>query len=251
MRKRRRLANKMTIMVCAVLIAVSAFFYAPMEVSAEEIDYFDTYYIDLDYERFGLYFSTINHYFDSFDISSKIEDFDVDAYYEITFDVVYQCEYSVPLNVRIHRLFLGDYVLLQGSNSDNVSSVSDTSQKTFVFKGSELASSLPLNLTGYVFLRNQYLKCFIDGSVSIDIVSCSEVAVTDYEAYQNGYNAGYSDGETAGYGNGYSQGFTDGEESIDTDAIYDEAFQAGKDSVDTQSYYDAGYQAGYQVAYSE
>ena len=36
MRKRRRLANKMTIMVCAVLIAVSAFFYAPMETYASE-----------------------------------------------------------------------------------------------------------------------------------------------------------------------------------------------------------------------
>lgn len=34
MRKRRNLADKLMIMMCAVLIAVSAFFYAPMEVEA-------------------------------------------------------------------------------------------------------------------------------------------------------------------------------------------------------------------------
>lgn len=35
MRKRRRLANKLTIFVCAVLCAVSAFFYVPMDVYAQ------------------------------------------------------------------------------------------------------------------------------------------------------------------------------------------------------------------------
>ena len=252
MRKRRRLANKMTIMVCAVLIAVSAFFYAPMEVSAEEIVSTDSGFINCPT-------TGVNSYsFDRWaDDSLSLLGFDDNSYYSLNFHLYGDFEFNHPV------WFSDFFIRLDNSQLTYIPwDTGGAGEKTFfyfdetfsvILKGSEInGSSKKLNYNARVVNGwNPISDLTCDFNLSLEVVSYSILASTDAESYQNGYNAGYADGESAGYGNGYSNGFTDGEASVDTDAIYDEAFQAGKESVDTQSYYDAGYQAGYQVAYSE
>lgn len=260
MRKRRRLADKMTIMVCAVLIAFSAFFYAPMEVKAEGNILDDALTVSNSASKktnlpnskmtyLGFVLGTLS-FFDS----NVIND---DNYYLIQMDVFLNISSTISSKIQgpvlaFETTRYEPFTFWNVSDSGYVSSINNSFSlrgQKFVVLGKCLKDTniaLHFNILGDssgLTDLNFNLRCVLN----------SVVPLSDSEAndYQNGYNAGYSDGEQVGYGNGYSQGFTDGEASVDTDAIYDEAFQAGKDSVDTQSYYDAGYQAGYQVAYSE
>lgn len=251
MRKRRRLANKMTIMVCAVLLAVSAFFYAPMEVSADVGDSgsisssvnADVYTLSGGYLGQGI--KAINLYADALD----------NVLYAVDINVTAVLDTSIPLRIFGFNLNFNGKSIIYGLFGDGLDGESYLNRHiysrelTLYLKGSELKSiwvdsgySYYAQNTGS-FVSNIMFDYYVD--------SINPLSDADVNEYESGYNAGYSAGESAGYVNGYSQGFTDGEASVDTDAIYDEAFQAGKDSVDTQSYYDAGYQAGYQVAYSE
>lgn len=266
MRKRRRLANKLTIMVCAVLVAVSAFFYAPMDVEAQvswdllpEVLEDEMQYPDVKARSVDISGSPLNRYFlnlnraesEEYDFTSYINqgdglyiiEFDIDTTFESSNTSCYFRNLNCYLNMseQYQQLSLGS----SGPSGSATFSAhrkfyvsSDSPTMRISYKGCYIYTSDPGTVTA---------TC----SYNISNITCSKLETGDADAYQNGYNAGYAEGETAGYGNGYSQGFADGEASVDTDAIYDEAFQAGKDSVDTQSYYDAGYDAGYQAAYSE
>lgn len=250
MRKRRRLSNKMTIMVCAVLLAVSAFFYAPMNVSAEESN-------SNSFSQSGSYYpapeqaNTPVALSNSIDLvsSSQVDD---NTLYEV--NIVYNGVLNInrASYVRYNIFHYGDSELYSREHItfDDLTSHTLNFTNTIYLYGSDLYGKEFVYES--VIITNTDSVVLVSYSLNSNIsVSVSPVSTSDSEDYQNGYNAGYSAGESAGYGNGYSQGFTDGEASVDTDAIYDKAFQDGKDSVDTQTYYDAGYQAGYQVAYSE
>lgn len=251
MRKRRRLANKLTIFVCAVLCAVSAFFYAPMEVRASDSL---SGSISYDISSFLNKTSFAGHILTN---GPLIDDVVSDDLYEVDMNITGYFNSSQPVSL------LGMVVAYQGHRYE-----------PFAFwnvptSGNVLSTEHLFNVSGKWYLTGAELNnfvsvyhCTISADANLDSLTCdvgftytvnSYKALSDADAddYLNGYNAGYADGESAGYGNGYSNGFADGEASVDTDAIYDEAFQAGKDSVDTQSYYDAGYQAGYNAAYSE
>lgn len=246
MRKRRRLANKMTIMVCAVLCAVSAFFYTPMEVEAGVSSTVSSFSSDL-YYKFDLRDPNriyLKDYLDS----------DV-GYYLLSMDIT--VNYDSNVDVWLNNFFAcfnscGFYEQMSFSSSNWETSHTFTERRYFYIDASYTRDSTVFDVYyKFVTALRSSSPITVNCSYSVSNVIVQEITSVDYDSYTQGYNAGYSDGESAGYGNGYSQGFTDGEASVDTDAIYDEAFQAGKDSVDTQSYYDAGYQAGYQVAYSE
>lgn len=250
MRKRRRLANKMTIMVCAVLLAVSAFFYAPMEVSASDSNSGNFSYSTWLNDNAQKY-----TYKDS-DAIVFPSGFDSDSYFKIDYTLNYNISSSDNFQNSwinyLNILFRGKFLLQNKYHASLVDNVHIGSVSgSFVLNGSQLYDDVN-KLRFMLYLENS-TNVRLDIAVDYDFVidNISLLSSNESDDYQIGYNAGYSAGESAGYGNGYSQGFTDGEASVDTDAIYDEAFQAGKDSVDTQSYYDAGYQAGYQVAYSD
>lgn len=270
MRKRRRLANKMTIMVCAVLLAVSAFFYASMDVNASNLDIGEVSYSENLESELSLlssgsgslnvssgYYRYFGFYDSQFDFSPYMTD--GDGLYQITFQI------DTTLSSAFSPWWYGCTTYFQfydtgafsqsslGSSSAYKSSITYSANRTMYTTLED--STLEVSYKGVMVWGsaqgNPGSSVTVNASYSISNISVTKVNSSDSSDYQNGYNAGYSAGEQAGYGNGYSQGFTDGEASVDTDVIYDEAFQAGKDSVDTQSYYDAGYQAGYQVAYSD
>lgn len=258
----------MTIMVYAVLIAVSAFFYAPMEVSAIENSFSgsSSFYTLADgsmLSEFSTGFSGNDAitsgplYYRAFELTSDFFDLtdlslESDSLYKVDFSVDLGLSFTKSLFTRNVYLSYGDLSLLYSVFPDgSINQVYEhqyTNDNIIYATGSQLKNN-KLEL-------KSVLLCSSSGNFSYAVTpqiilnSIDKVSSTDSQDYQNGYNAGYSAGESAGYGNGYSNGFADGEASVDTDAIYDEAFQAGKDSVDTQSYYDAGYQAGYDAAYS-
>lgn len=254
MRKRRRLANKLTIMVCAVLFVVSAFFYAPMDVSAEEVVSLSTT-TDITSNGLERYVCENKGVADSrkFDFSPYL---DGDGLYKITFN--FSPSYYCLSELSSYPVWLNAFTCINTSDSFyQMSKSSPNWQREFNYNGYltiYIDSDAPVVQILYFFVAvfKSNVAPTVDFSMnySISDVVATKVLDEDSQDYQNGYNAGYSAGEEAGYGNGYSNGFADGEASVDTDAIYDEAFQAGIDSVDTQSYYDAGYQAGYDAAYA-
>lgn len=257
--------------ICMVLMVfVSVFFYAPIEVRAEEsitVSSVQTLSVDEVMtaevaEEVGIeasgdlsmnlgYWDNINTTTSAFVLSSGLN---ADSVYKVDLTVNFKCTPSVlntGANLRSFYLIIGNTYNVIHSNALSLNSVhSSTVNRTYYLTGDFLMASQVGTVRAVVTCANN-LSFVVDFDFNIFIDSITEVSNTATDEYQNGYNAGYSAGEQAGYGNGYSEGFADGEASVNTDAIYDEAYQAGIDSVDTQSYYDAGYQAGYQVAYSE
>lgn len=275
MKKRRRLADRMIMGMCAVFIAVSTFFYSPMVVSAEDIGFSGSAVID-DYElitaddaqyssevsenlfstadpyiSMQYYIRTFNSDLGSIDFSPYVTQ--QSSLYKVTFDLDYEFLFR-PSGSAV--FYLANIAIFENNEStllylptvyadrDNIGSYSITTYLT----SSQLLKNYKYSFLAYSTTRGtQYL----DISLSFNNIVVEPVSTSGSNEYQNGYNAGYLAGESAGYGNGYSDGFADGEASVDMDSIYDEAFQAGKDSVDTDSYYDAGYNAGYQAGVNE
>ena len=255
----------MTIMVCAVLLAVSAFFYAPMEVNASDSNSGNfSYYTWLNDN------AQIYTYKDS-DAIVFPSGFDSDSYYEIDYTLNYNIAFSDNFQNSwinyLNILFRGKFLLQNKYRASLVNNVhSGSVSGSFVLQGSKLYNDVN-KLRFMLYLENSTNERFdisIDYDFQIDNISL--LSSNDSDDYQIGYNAGYSAGEDAGYDSGYStgynEGFQDGVDSVDTDSYYqsgyeagesagyDSGYEAGVDSVDTQSYYDAGYNAGYDVAYS-
>lgn len=267
--KCRAMTRIMQVFLCVVVV-VSAFFYAPMEVSAECLDtdmvvysenlenVVDVASLGSSYtgNSIGGYYRSYNFFDERFDFSSYMNQ--GSGLYKINFDI------SITMTVSNSAYFYNPCVVTSFSGTDSFSQImkdySGARVSSYTFSGNRTLYTtlddttmdvLYSGIAVWTTANGNPGSVTISGNYSLSNISVEKVSETDSEEYQNGYNAGFSDGESAGYGSGYSNGFADGEASVDTDAIYDEAFQAGKDSVDTQSYYDAGYQAGYQVAYSE
>lgn len=71
------------------------------------------------------------------------------------------------------------------------------------------------------------------------------------QGYDEGYAAGYQDGQTAGYNEGYAAGFADGQ-SADYKDGYDDGYRDGyQDGYDpTAGTYEDGYDEGYNIGYN-
>ena len=249
MKKRRTLSRKVIVPILSILLAVSAFFYAPMDVCASGTNiYNDSFSAQLNTELNGHKFYTINFSYDDFSVGSSMGTIDSGSYYEVTFDTTVSFTSTVGTNLRIPYLTVGNYLFWTGDNVNALTSYSQVSERTFVFKGSELTTSMPVFLKGYVF-DTDYILTDFTADVFINLVSYQEVSSDTYDEYQNGYDAGYAEGFSQGESSGYSSGYETGYEAGES-AGYDAGFTAGVDSVDTQSYYDAGYTAGYNSGYS-
>lgn len=266
--KCRAMTKIMHVFLCVVVV-VSAFFYAPMEVEAETFDTDFVIYSDnlenvVDLASIGSSYTgnSISGFYRQYYFKDEVFDFasymnQGGGLYKISFDI------SFTMTVSNSAYFYNPSVVMSFTDTDSFSQImnnySGSRVSSYTYSGSRTLyttlddTTMDVLYTGiavWTTANGNPGSVTIGGNYSLNNISVEKVSVTDSEDYQNGYNAGYAEGETAGYSNGYSNGFADGEASVDTDAIYDEAFQAGKDSVDTQSYYDAGYQAGYDVAYS-
>lgn len=269
MRKRSSIVRKLSCVALAMVAIVTAFFYAPMDVEAEEsvnadaviLNKEDDLYSEISTLSVEASTSASSRYVARFagtedvlyDFSSYLTD--GDGLYEVTYNVSATFSSSVACTWYNPTLFMNCSGLYQqiskhtsGSSTTTSFTWSETGRKSYIYSDD---CNMKFSYKGVAIWTSNPGTVTLSGSYSLTNIVATKVNTSDSDDYQNGYNAGYSAGEQSGYDNGYSQGFADGEASVDTDAIYDEAFQAGKDSVDTQSYYDAGYQAGYQVAYSE
>ena len=255
MRKRRRLANKMTIMVCAVLIAVSAFFYVPMEASAQESVNIpddvlnDAFELSFNRTLYGIgSFVRPSFNLGYFEFASYLED-DVVYCVDLDTEVIFNTSFKGQFGVSTLHLggINGDAIRSYDANgAGNPYNLSEFGDSVFYAKGSDLKKQLSFR-TVY-FCDGVSDSCTFNCSFSYVLNSISSLSENESDAYLQGYNAGYAAGEQVGesngYSNGYSDGFDDGEQSG-----YNSGFQAGSDSVDTQSYYDSGYSAGYDAGY--
>lgn len=260
-----------------LVVVVSAFFYAPMEVRASSdlnssvtldsptvVSGNDIGHLDVS----GSYSNWNYHYYDGYVQLGHINfgsSFDADKVYKVSMYTRLDTHLGVQGLVRAVDIFqpMDEFgyktsdVLLNFRVPDNNTGLGydfySEITSDYYFTGEFLNDNdLSLTFVGLVpKTSSQFSKIDVTFNFQYLVYSVEELTDDESEQYQDGYNAGYAEGESAGYGNGYSSGYADGEASVDTGAIYDEAFQAGKDSVDTDSYYDAGYEAGYQAAYSE
>lgn len=247
MKKRRDLAKKILKFSLMVSLAVSAFFYAPMEVQAADN-------ASLSGSVTTLTFSSVRLARFEVSTSSMSIPYDVNTeYVRLQFD--YASTYSFtaaanPLNTT-GQLFIGDtgYPLYTFYNNGGEASLGFTKTGTFdyVVPVSSLSS-----IHGYS-LGSLYSEtttgCVTTWNIAMSNITLTPVASVDGDLFQSGYDAGYaaglSQGESSGYSSGYSDGYAEGESSG-----YESGYQAGVDSVDTQSYYDSGYSAGYTSGYS-
>lgn len=213
MRKRRNLANKLILSMCAVLIAVSAFFYAPMEVEAEEIvtvevdegelltdEMIESYGLSEDitgsFPADATYVSYAQFNTSTFDIASNLDD---SVYYEIGFDL--DCTLTLLSGGRFYcgsPTFLYDDVYIDSSVGMEQSSdgVYDYFRSTGVFraKGSELKGG-SIKLTGYLVGVSGTRT--ITASIDFNVNSITEISMTD-DGKDFIYQQGYADGFSAG-----------------------------------------------------
>lgn len=254
-------------MMCAVLCAVSAFFYAPMEVSAEEYENISLYDSDVVYDlelvseenldalssdlSFSFTDTLGNWYFTV--RRNDIGSFDLNDFFDLESNSYYSCyvTFTSDLNFSTdvycypseHRLIFGDTrfdVLPQKAYLNEFGDSFSRSFTSKIYFDSDVAvGSVDCLLS--VFCEENVSPLSYSDSINLNFYGLEKLSSAESGSYESGYNAGYSDGQTDGYNNGYSQGFLEGEES---------GFQAGQDSVDTDSYYDAGYEAGYSSGYN-
>ena len=270
MRKRRRLANKMTIMVCAVLIAVSAFFYVPMEVSAEAsvpsvpggvsgIAGSQTTITSSSGDYKTLELKGLNVGTFSFDDS-----LDDDSYYIVTFSSRSSLSSSKSVRLRnyLTRLVVGDLVYIvdsyyvPSSGTGTATSFESSGTYKIVGLGSDLKNvNVFADGIAYIVASSQttckFTPAFYYYSVVVETIAESD-ALALQNAYNSGYSSGYADGvvdgEDSGYSSGYSDGYSDGQSSVDTDSYYDSGYQAGE-SAGYESGYQAGESAGYESGF--
>lgn len=265
----------MTIMVCAVLIAFSTFFYAPMDVSASE-SVSSTGSVS-DAVTGSAY--KLHQFPDALLTEISLADFGLNladsSYYHVTLIYDLDIEVLASNNLRFINVFgtffVGDSAIafcnVAGSPSDSVESfTTNEGSVSFVSDGLSLKSILPsVRVVGVIGSSGTITNRTLGFTLNVSNVSVESISADEAGQYESGYNAGYADGvvagEDSGYSSGYSDGYSDGQASVDTDSDYDagyqagesagyeSGFQAGVDSVDTQTYYDAGYQAGYDIAY--
>ena len=281
MRNRRRLANKMTIMVCAVLIAVSAFFYAPMETYASETatteTVKETFVFDGTFthcesgntsKAAGKTFYLNIGYISLNGSERNGKEFDANTTYTFLKD-----ESSVDFTYSYGSLPTSDSYKIY-VNDGNTFRTSTPS--FYIYYVNDVHYSNNPTFTGDIPLKDIFdFQCdnscvlkdgdgdgtcryYYDITVNYTF-TCTvsyEVPLTD-GSYNDGYADGYQDGFQAGvdsvdtdsyYQNGYDAGYADGEASGQTNG-YNSGFQAGVDSVDTDSYYQNGYDTGYDAGY--
>jgi len=249
MKKCRYMSKKIIVPIFSLMLVVSAFFYASMDVSASGVNssFSDSVSIT---KSFNSYYNTyFNLDSDEFDMVSGL---DPDLYYRVNYSLSgefvpdrYLNFYNVSL--RYGDFTLGFYENIMGDNGAPIDRPFNTSSYV-VGKGSQFVDSFLSCYCWTLTNTNSSITVRWDFDLIVDSVEVIDSASSD--DYQSGYNAGYaaglSQGESSGYSSGYDAGYTEGES-----VGYDSGFQAGVDSVDTQSYYDAGYEAGYTSGYSE
>lgn len=234
-----------------LVVVVSAFFYAPMEVSASGLDIGLSDVMDQSLDNTinldGAYYQLrVANASQNFNFSGHINESLVDdnlykvklatTAYLSSNNTGYIQQFSVRLGVDFSLLFTSSYYL----NANNQNTFNQSSTKEFILSGAQLKQDYVLN-TSYIYRRSSDATVTVGGAVGLDLVSVEMVKDANASDYENGYNAGYSAGEAQGFNSGYQSGL---------DAGYDSGFEEGKNSVDTDSYYQAGYSAGYDAAYS-
>ena len=225
MRKRRRLANKMTIMVCAVLIAVSAFFYAPMEVDASEFTG--------NGEAYGStqsYNNSIQEDFGLIDLYPEAQDGTV---YKLEMHIRYQMYFGNDLYWRNIAVRYGDVPLISVNDPDSGTGTDDlhyVDRTVTVYLDSTQINGKSFNTSSRHIAQTDFGVFTFYSRFTYDITSVVSLSATESEQYHLGYQNGYSEGFDNGVNSGYSSGFQAGVDSVDTDSVYQEGYLVGYDS---------------------
>ena len=246
MRKCRRLADKLKILTLAVFMAVSAFFYAPMDVSAEEFTG--------NGEAYGStqsYNNSIQEDFGLVDLYPEAQD---GVVYKVDMHIRYQMYFGNPMYWRNIAVRYGNIPLISVNDPDSGTSTNAlhyVDRTVTVYLDSTQINGKSFNTSSRHIAQTDFGVFNFYSRFTYEITSIVSLSATESEQYYLGYQNGYSEGFDNGEDSGYSSGFQAGVDSVDTDSVYQEGFQAGIDSVDTDGLYQAGYNAGVQVGYQE
>lgn len=192
-----------------------------------------------------------NHEVDSFTGISLYPNADPDTVYEVKLYLFYNVVFSKSVSFRNFVISVGDVPIYTADNAGNTTGSSTQHYlgrtTTVYLKGSKL-----INQTisaQYRFLLSSSGNITYNSMLEYRVDSITAISGDAEAAYEEGYNAGYSDGSSAGYNAGYETGYSSGS-SAGYNAGYETGYSAGINSVDTQSYYDRGYQTGQAAGYS-
>lgn len=192
-----------------------------------------------------------NHEVDSFTGISLYPNADPDTVYEVKLYLFYNVVFSKSVSFRNFVISVGDIPIFTAENAGNTTGSSTQHYlgrtTTVYLKGSKL-----INQTisaQYRFLLSSSGNITYNSMLEYRVDSITAISGDAEAAYEEGYNAGYSEGSSAGYNAGYETGYSSGS-SAGYNAGYQTGYSAGINSVDTQSYYDKGYQTGQAAGFT-